>query len=226
MRRVWIVVIAATLTLSLSSCGASQADLDKARAEGAAAQLEKVNADKAAAAAKAKAAAAAKAKAAAAAKAKAAAAAKAKAAAAAKAATARSRTVTASANNWTSKRAVLTTIQCNAFNKITVSITWQQRLGREFEDSPPFVTRNEKISISPTNQCPTGSDNYGINRDPNGTFDNDNYNKKSYVLERTFCEGEYGYYFEDEGLTCKAGPTILRIKISQSTYEVLPPSGA
>jgi len=45
MRRVWIVVLAVAFTLPLLSCGSSQADLDRARAEGAAAQAEKVKGD-------------------------------------------------------------------------------------------------------------------------------------------------------------------------------------
>ena len=45
MRRTWTVVMAVTLTLSLSSCGAGQVALDKARTEGAAALAEKVKGD-------------------------------------------------------------------------------------------------------------------------------------------------------------------------------------
>ena len=134
MRRVWIVVIAATLTLSLSSCGASQADLDKARAEGAAAQMAKDEAT--AAKTKAAAAAAAKAKAAAAAKAKGTAAAKAKA--------------QPKASTWQSKR-VQIVCEKILLKKTFIIVSFQQKNEQDFNGEKGtygVAVRNIKVDAS------------------------------------------------------------------------------
>jgi hypothetical protein len=151
MRRAGIVVMAVALILSLSSCGAGQGELDKARAEGAAAQLEKINADKAAAAAEAKAAAAAKAKAAAAAKAEAA-------AAAAKAEAAAKTAAYLKSIQWKSVRILGPSQACAGYGwKFQGVLTFQWRKWNRNE-AENIVFRNIKSTVlAPDTFCPNGS---------------------------------------------------------------------
>ena len=64
----------------------------------------------------------------------------------------------APAPSWVSGRVFLDTLACNAFDKITVAVTYQSKV----DSRGNLQLRNVKVASTPTTICPDGSDYYGV----------------------------------------------------------------
>jgi len=198
VRRASIAVIAVALTLSLSSCGASQAELDKARAEGAAQQLaqqgtyvsetEKV----AAARAKAKAAAAAKAKSKPAATKP-----KTKSKPAATKPKAKSPS-SVEGQNWHDHNLVVDTLVCDGAHTLSIIATWESRIvGQDPGGNDEYEWRNKSVVESPYFQCPNSDSQLRITS-LSFEDDIDSQIAGNYV-KRTYAECTYSFIVNDFG---------------------------